>query len=219
MKKKDKIAITLVVVIFVMICLALVLHIKTNSNTSVNGASSGVKGSVAGLNAFDSAAITGALAVARQTPNSSNKSNLDAFISSLAAARNGDSSKYDLGVIKNQLIDYQVDPTLGSNAAMCFVVAPPAIVKVKPFQAQWALYLQPADGSNGSVLIVQKGISTCAQAIALAKATPNTNRAFVTANSKSLIKTAVLSLPSTALTKTGLYILDEARGLLTQNAK
>lgn len=213
MKKKDKITIASVVAVLIIVLLALVLHVKTNNAVSGNS------NSTSGLNALDSAAITGTLAVARQTPNSSNKSALSTFITSLASAKSGNSSKYDLGVINNQLIDYQVDPNLGSDAPMCFVVAPPTVAKVKPFQSQWALYLQPASGSNNSVLIVQKGISTCAQAIAVAKATPNASRALVTANSKALVKTAALSLPSTALTKTGLYILDEARGLLTQSTK
>ena len=218
MKSNNKIILGAIAIVAVAGLGFVALSAKTStgsSNTSAGNNSSSASNSTNSLNALDSAAIAGALAIARQTPTSADKTALSTFIASLNSAKNGNSSKFDLGVINNQLVDYQVDPVLGASAPICFVVKPPAVAKVSPYQAEWALYLDPGStATKGSILVVQKGISTCSQAIALVAKTTASNRVIVTENSKALIKNAILSLPSTALTKSGLYLLDEARGLL-----
>lgn len=217
MKSNKRIILSIIAVLAVagLGFVALSAKTSTGSSNSVTSNPSSGSNATGNLNALDSAAIAGALAIARQTPTSSDKTGLATFMASLNSAKSGNSSKFDLGVINNQLVDYQVDSVLGASAPICFVVKPPAVAKVSPYQSQWALYLDPgSSASKGSILVVQKGISTCSQAIALAAKTSASNRVIVTENSKALIKNAILSLPSTALTKSGLYLLDEARGLL-----
>ena len=181
--------------------------LTSTSNTNTNSNASNVQ-----YNVLDSAAILGAFAIARQVPATTGKG-LDNFISALASAKAG-VGKVDLGVLNNTLIDYSVDSSAGVNAPVCFVVKPPVISKVTPGQAQWVLYFEPGVGKKGSLVIMAKGILTCADAVKTAGTVADADRAKVSDASRALAKSAILNVPASALTKTGLYMLDEARGLV-----
>lgn len=204
------------VVIIVIALLVLVIRIPTAAKT-VTSNTGGNGGNVAiSYNVLDSAAILGAFAIARQVPATTGKG-LDTFISSLAAAKAG-TAKIDLGVLNNTLVDYSVDPVAGIKTTVCFVVKPPVINNVTPGQAQWVLYFEPAVGKKSSLVIMAKGITTCADALKTAGTVSDADRGKVSDASRALAKTAILSVPASALSKTGLYMLDEARNLVNNTS-
>ena len=200
------------VVLVVIALMVLVIKIPTASNKLTSNASTNGNKSAVSYNILDSAAILGAFAIARQVPATTGKE-LDTFISSLAAAKAG-TGRVDLGVLNNTLADYSVDPAAGVKGTVCFAVKPPTISTLTPGQAQWVLYFEPAVGKKSALVIMSKGITTCADALKAAGTVANADRGKVSDASRALAKTAILSLPSSALTKTGLYMLDEARGLV-----
>lgn len=201
------------VVIIVIALLVLVIRIPTAAKTVTSNTGGNVAVS---YNVLDSAAILGAFAIARQVPATTGKG-LDTFISSLAAAKAG-TAKIDLGVLNNTLVDYSVDPVAGIKTTVCFVVKPPVINNVTPGQAQWVLYFEPAVGKRSSLVIMAKGITTCADALKTAGTVSDADRGKVSDASRALAKTAILSVPASALSKTGLYMLDEARNLVNNTS-
>jgi len=216
--KKNKLILTVSGVLLIVIALSVVLikAVPTASNRLTSSTTSNGKNTAVSYNVLDSAAILGAFAIARQVPATKGKA-LDTFIASLAAAKAG-IGKVDLGVFNNTLVDYIVDPTAGVNAPVCFVVKPPVVNSATPGQAQWVLYFEPPVGKKVSLVIMVKSITTCADAIKLAGTLSDGDRRKISDASRALAKSAILNVPASALSKTGLYLLDEARGLISGNA-
>lgn len=165
-------------------------------------------------NDLDAAAITGAFALARGLPSSSNLPTLKLFLSNLKKNLNLTSnSTLDIGVQGDILVEYVVNPKEGSSTPFCFTVKPPVSAKGNPGQAQWTFYMSPASGSLKDLIIIQQGYSTCGEAATFAKNIPAASRTKYSQESLALAKASVLKMPSTLLTPMGLVMLDNARGI------
>ena len=182
-------------------------HVAIPLNTNTPKASSTV------YNDLDAAAIVGALSLARQTPTKAGAT-LTSFIKALDLnITNLKKSKLDVAVVGNQLIEYSIGKN-GSSDAICFSVKPPVVSGAKPGQARWVLYFEPKNGSKSEFVLVQIGLSTCAQAKTYANNLTDAQRLSVSNASRAVIKDAVTKVPASVLTPTGLTLLDEARGII-----
>jgi hypothetical protein len=130
------------------------------------------------------------------------------------AKANPSKSTLDLGVFGNTLADYVISAQ-GSSAPICIAVAPPKVAKVAPGQVAWVLYYEPATKSSPELVLLQNGVTTCAQAETTASHIAPADRAKASESSRATAKEAILKLPTNILTKIGLMVLDEARGLTT----
>ena len=181
-------------------------HIAVPLNTSIPKAKSTI------YNDLDAAAIVGALSLAVQTPNKAGVP-LDTFIKILDLnISDFKKSKLDIAVTGNQLKEYSIGKD-GSSGSICFVIKPPVVKNYKPGQAVWALYIEPKSKEKSDLVLVHIGLSTCAEVKDYANKLSNVQRLSISIASRSVIKDAIIKVPSSVLTPTGLALLDDARGI------
>lgn len=164
-------------------------------------------------NMVDSMAILGTFAIASQVPQTPGKV-LDKFIVELNNAKvNPNKSNLDLGVTGNQLVDYNLTPQ-GFSDPVCFAVKAPTVEGENPKQLVWVIYFDPSTKEKLPVITITLGVTSCSQAKFAVSKMGNKTRPTISQISHSVLQEAILKVPSTFLTKMGLLLLDETRGLI-----
>ena len=160
----------------------------------------------------DSMAILGAFAVARQTPSTTK--GLKAFIAKIKSAKdNPGTSKLDLAILGNRLVDYSISDK-GFLNPVCYAVKAPSVVNQMPKQSVWVIYFEPATKTKSALILISLGVMDCHQAsLASSKISSNSQRIKISNASHQIIQAALNKVPASFLSPVGLAILDESRGL------